>query len=226
MSENTPHRRSLLGALRASFLTGLVVVLPTGLTLWLIWSVVGWLDGWILPLIPAAYQPEALVHRFFGPEANFPLRGVGVAVFLVFTVLIGWMARGFLGRTLMGQAERMVDRVPVVRSVYGGLKQITETVFAQKEKTFDRTCLVQFPRAGSWAVGLVASSPKGEIAAKLPGQDLIAVFVALTPLTSGMLIYVPRADVIFLDMKPDEAAKLVVSGGLVYPAVKEPVLGK
>lgn len=226
MSENTPQRRSLLGALRASFLTGLVVVLPVGLTLWLIWSVVGWLDGWILPLIPAAYQPEALVHRFFGPEANFPLRGVGVAVFLVFTVLIGWMARGFLGRTLMGQAERMVDRVPVVRSVYGGLKQITETVFAQKEKTFDRTCLVQFPREGSWAVGLVASSPKGEIASKLPGDDMIAVFVALTPLTSGVLIYVPRADVIFLDMKPDEAAKLVVSGGLVYPAVKEPMLGK
>lgn len=225
MSETSPPRRSLLGALRASFLTGLVVVLPTGLTLWLIWSVVGWLDGWILPLIPAAYQPEELVHRLLGPEANFPLRGVGVAVFLVFTVLIGWMARGFLGRTLMGQAERLVDRVPVVRSVYGGLKQITETVFAQKEKTFDRTCLVEFPRPGVWAVGLVASSPKGEIATKLPG-DMIAVFVALTPLTSGVLIYVPRETVIFLDMKPDEAAKLVVSGGLVYPAVKEPLISK
>ena len=226
MSETTPPRRSLLGALRASFLTGLVVVLPTGLTLWLIWSVVGWLDGWILPLIPAAYQPEEIVHRLFGPDVAFPLRGVGVAVFLVFTVLIGWLARGFLGRAFMSQAELLVDRVPVVRSVYGGLKQITETVFAQKEKTFDRTCLVQFPREGSWAVGLVASTPKGEIAAKLPGADMIAVFVALTPLTSGVLIYVPRADVIFLDMKPDEAAKLVVSGGLVYPAVKEPFIAK
>ena len=225
MTDTTPQKRSLFGALRASFLTGLVVVLPTGLTLWLIWSVVGWLDGWILPLIPAAYQPEAIVHRLFGPEAEFPLRGVGVAVFLVFTVLVGWLARGFLGRTLMHQAERMVDRVPVVRSVYGGLKQITETVFAQKEKTFDRTCLVEFPRAGSWAVGLVATTPKGEIAAKLPG-DMIAVFVALTPLTSGVLIYVPREDVIFLDMKPDEAAKLVVSGGLVYPAQKEPLIAK
>lgn len=225
MSETSPPRRSLLGALRASFLTGLVVVLPTGLTLWLIWSVVGWLDAWILPLIPAAYQPEEIVHRVFGPDVSFPLRGVGVAVFLVFTVLIGWMARGFLGRTLMGQAERFVDRVPVVRSVYGGLKQITETVFAQKEKTFDRTCLVEFPRPGVWAVGLVASSPKGEIAAKLPA-DMIAVFVALTPLTSGVLIYVPRETVIFLDMKPDEAAKLVVSGGLVYPAAKEPLISK
>lgn len=222
MIETPPPRRSLLGALRASFLTGLVVVLPTGLTLWLIWSVVGWLDAWILPLIPAAYQPEEIVHRVFGPDVAFPLRGVGVAVFLVFTVLIGWMARGFLGRTLMGQAERLVDRVPVVRSVYGGLKQITETIFGQQEKTFDKTCLVEFPRAGTWAVGLVASKAKGEIAAKLPHpEDMIAVFVGLTPLTSGLLIYVPRRDVIFLDMKPDEAAKLIVSGGLVYPASRE-----
>ena len=222
MTEPQPPRRSLLGAFRASFLTGLVVVLPVGLTLWLTWSAIGWLDGWILPLIPAAYQPEAIVHRLLGPEANFPLRGVGVAVFLVFTVLIGWMARGLLGRTLMNQAEVLVDRVPVVRSVYGGLKQITETVFGQKEKSFDQTCLVEFPRPGVWAVGLVASKPKGEIAAKLPeGQDLIAVFLALTPLTSGFLIYVPRSEVVFLDMKTDEAAKLVVSGGLVYPAARD-----
>jgi uncharacterized membrane protein len=227
MTEPTPPRRSLLGAFRASFLTGLVVVLPVGLTLWLTWSVIGWLDGWILPLIPAAYQPEAIVNRLFGPEVTFPLRGVGVAVFLVFTVLIGWMARGLLGRTLMHQAELLVDRVPVVRSVYGGLKQITETVFGQKEKSFDQTCLVEFPRPGVWAVGLVASTPKGEIAAKLPqDQDLIAVFLALTPLTSGFLIYVPRSEVVFLDMKTDEAAKLVVSGGLVYPAARESVAVK
>ncbi len=77
MSDTTPPRRSLLGGLRASFLTGLVVVLPTGLTLWLIWSVIGWLDGWILPLIPAAYQPEEIVHRLFGPDVTFPLRASG-----------------------------------------------------------------------------------------------------------------------------------------------------
>ena len=137
-------------------------------------------------------------------------------------VLIGWVARGFIGRAFMRQAEALVDRVPVVRSVYGGLKQITETIFGQQEKTFDKTCLVEFPRAGTWAVGLVASKAKGEIAAKLPHpDDMIAVFVALTPLTSGLLIYVPRRDVVFLDMKPDEAAKLIVSGGLVYPAVKD-----
>ncbi len=227
MTTPTQPKRGLLAGLRASFLTGLVVVLPVGLTLWLTWAAIGWLDGWILPLIPAAYQPEAIVHRIFGPEAAFPLRGVGVAVFLVFTVIIGWMARGLIGRSLVRQAERLVDRVPVVRSVYGGFKQIAETVFSQKERSFDRTCLVPFPREGTWAVGLVATKPRGEIAARLPsGEEMIAVFVALTPLTSGMLLYVPARDVIFLDMKPDEAAKLIVSGGMVYPAIKDVPVGK
>ncbi len=227
MTSTTPPKRGFFAGLRASFLTGLVVVLPVGLTLWLTWAAIGWLDAWILPLIPAAYQPEEIMHRLFGPESAFPLRGVGVAVFLVFTVIIGWLARGLIGRTLVRQAETLVDRVPVVRSIYGGLKQITETVFSQKEKSFDRTCLLQFPRQGVWAVGLVATKPKGEIAARLPGGDeMIAVFVALTPLTSGMLVYVPAREVVFLDMKPDEAAKLIVSGGLVYPAVKDVAAGK
>lgn len=221
MSEDLP-RRSLLAAFRASFLTGLVVVLPVGLTIYFVWGVIGWIDGWILPLIPAAYQPEALMHRFFGPEANFPVRGVGVLVFLVFTAVVGWAARGIIGRTMMRQAEAIVDRVPLVRSVYSGVKQITETFFAKKEKSFERTCLVEFPREGSWAVGMVATNPKGEIADKLPNQEqMVAVFVGLTPLTSGMLVFVPERDVIFLDMKADEAIKLIVSAGLVYPVTKE-----
>ena len=222
MSEPDLPRRSILAALRASFLTGLVVVLPVGLTIYVVWGVVGWIDGWILPLIPGHLQPEALMHRIFGPEANFPVRGVGVLVFLVFTALIGWLARGLIGRTLMRQAEEIVDRVPLVRSVYSGVKQITETFFAKSEKSFERTCLVEFPRPGCWAVGLVSSVPKGEIAAKLPARDdMVAVFLGLTPMTSGLLLYVPAREVIFLDLKADEAVKLVVSAGLVYPVAKE-----
>ena len=215
-------RRSFLAIFRASFLTGLVVVLPVGLTIYVVWGVVGWIDGWILPLIPAAYQPEALMHRIFGPEANFPVRGVGVLVFLIFTALIGAVARGLIGRSVMRKAEEMVDRVPLVRSVYSGVKQITETFFTKAEKSFERTCLVEFPREGYWAVGMVATSPKGEIAAKLPnGDKMVAVFIGLTPMTSGFMIFVPERDVIPLDLKADEAVKLIVSAGLVYPVTKD-----
>ena len=216
------HRRSLFAAFRASFLTGLVVVLPIGLTIYVVWGVIGWIDGWILPLIPARYQPEMLIKDWFGPEANFPVRGVGVLVFLVVTAVVGWLARGLIGRTVMRQAEDLVDRVPVVRSVYSGVKQITETFFTKTEKSFERTCLVEYPREGYWSVGMVATKPKGEIAAKLPeGNGMIAVFIGLTPMTSGFLVFVPERDVIPLDLKADEAVKLIVSAGLVYPVAKE-----
>lgn len=214
-------RSGIFAALRRSFLTGLVIVLPIGLTLWSAWAAIGYIDGWVLPLIPGPWQPEALVHDWFGPDANPPLRGVGVVVFLIFTTLAGWVGRGLIGRTVMRRTEALFDRVPVVRSLYGGLKQITETIFGEKERSFDRACLVQFPQPGTWAVGLVASDARGEIAQRLPHADgMIAVFLGLTPLTSGFLVYVAQSDVIMLDMKPDEAAKLIVSGGLVYPSPK------
>lgn len=217
-----PRKRGLLGGLRASFLTGLVVVLPIGLTIYLVYTVVGWIDSWILPLIPFGWQPDQLVEYYIGPNANFPTRGLGVIVFLVFTVIVGWIAKGLLGRTILAQTEALVDRMPVVRSVYGGFKQITETFFAKSEKSFDKTCLVEFPRPGTWAVGFVATTAKGEIADKLPSdKKMIAVFVALTPLTSGILLYVPEEDVILLDMKADDAVKLIVSAGLVAPTPKE-----
>ena len=220
------HRRSLFAAFRGSFLTGLVVVLPIGLTIYVVWGVIGWIDGWILPLIPARYQPEMLIKDWFGPEANFPVRGVGVLVFLVVTAVVGWLARGLIGRTVMRQAEDLVDRVPVVRSVYSGVKQITETFFTKTEKSFERTCLVEYPREGYWSVGMVATKPKGEIAAKLPeGSGMIAVFIGLTPMTSGFLVFVPERDVIPLDLKADEAVKLIVSAGLVYPVAKETLTG-
>jgi uncharacterized membrane protein len=215
-----PRRRSLAGSLRSSFLTGLVVVLPIGLTVYLIWAVIGYLDGWILPLLPQAYHPEQLMTDLFGPGHGFPIRGVGVVVFLVFTTLMGWVAKGLIGRTILGRLDRLVDRMPVVRSLYGGLKQVAETVFNKSEASFEKTCLVEFPRPGIWTIGLISARPKGEIAEKL-GTDKIAVFIGLTPFTSGFVVFVPREDVIELDLSPEDAAKLVASGGLVYPVVKE-----
>ncbi len=218
-----PHRRGFLASLRASFLTGLVVVLPIGLTIYFVWAVIGWIDGWILPLIPSYYQPDAVMRRWFGPDYEFPVRGVGVLVFLVVTILVGWMAKGLIGRSVIKQGERMVDRMPVVRSVYGAIKQVAETFFNKKEQSFDKVVLVEFPRPGSWALGFVSTRPKGELAERLAtmGPEISAVFVGLTPFTSGMLLFVPSKDLVELDMGVDDAAKLIVSGGLVYPLPKE-----
>lgn len=217
------RRRGILAGLRASFLTGLVVVLPVGLTAYFAWTLVGWIDGWILPLIPAHLQPEAIVERYFGPDANFPVRGVGVLVFLVFTVIIGWLAKGLFGRSVIKMGEEVVDRMPIVRSIYGGIKQVAETFFNKTEKSFDQVCLLEFPRPGSWALGFISTQPKGELAQRLAalGPDYSAVFVGLTPFTSGMLLFVPTKDLTILDMKIDDAAKLIVSGGLVYPLPKD-----
>jgi uncharacterized membrane protein len=217
---DAPHdpkrRRSLFGALRASFLTGLVVIAPIGLTLWLIWAVVGWIDGWVLPLVPARFLPEQYI--------GINLRGVGVIFFLVFTIIIGWVAKGFIGRSLIRWAESLVDRLPLVRSVYGGVKQIAETVFAQTESNFDKACLIQYPRPGMWAIAFISTQAKGEIARKIPiAEEKIAVFMPTTPNpTSGFLLFVLRRDVIELDLSIEDAAKLIISAGLVYPGGNEP----
>lgn len=218
-------RRGFLAGLRASFLTGLVVVLPVGLTIYLVWAAIGWIDAWILPLIPAAYQPDKLIRDWFGPDYEFPVRGMGVLVFLIGTILVGWMAKGLLGRSIIRSGEDLVNRMPVVRSIYGALKQVAETFFNKKEQSFDKVVLVEFPRPGSWALGFLSTRPKGELAARLAalGPDMSAVFIGLTPFTSGMLLFVPTKDLIVMDMGVDDAAKLIVSGGLVYPLPKEPL---
>ena len=227
MTEPTiPHRRGFFASLRASFLTGLVVVLPIGLTIYFVWSVIGWIDGWILPLIPAWYQPDALIGRWFGPDYEFPVRGVGVLVFLISTIIVGWLAKGLIGRSVIRSGENLVERMPVVRSVYSGIKQVAETFFNKKEKSFDKVVLVEFPRPGSWALGFMSTRPRGELADRLAalGPDMSAVFVGLTPFTSGMLLFVPTKDLVVMDMGVDDAAKLIVSGGLVYPTPKEPLV--
>jgi uncharacterized membrane protein len=214
------RRRSLGAGLRTSFLTGLAVVLPIVLTVWLVATMVRWLDERVLPLIPAAWQPEALLRQLFGPDFAFSPPGAGLVVFLVFTVVVGWIAKGLIGRSVLRSAEALVDRMPVVRSVYTGIKQIAESVLVQSGQSFERACLVRFPHADLWAVGLVAPPPSGEIAARLPGGErMLTVFVAtaLVP-PAGFVVFAPERDVIPLDMSLEEAAKLILSAGLVQPA--------
>ena len=211
-----PHRAGRLSGLRASFLTGLVVILPIAVTFWLVWGLMGWIDGWVIPMIPAQYRPEHYI--------GINLRGIGVIIFLVFTVLIGWLAKGLIGRSLLRYWDGLIDRMPIVRSVYGGVKQIAETIVAQNESRFEHACLVEYPRPGMWGLGFVAGPAKGEIAA---GSDrpLLSVFLPTTPNpTSGFLLYVPEEDVEILDMSIEDAAKLLISAGLVYPPDRSPMM--
>ncbi|MFT6674272.1 MAG: putative membrane protein [Sulfitobacter sp.] len=219
--EPTP-KRGLIARLRASFLTGLVVIAPVGLTLWLIWTVVGWIDGFVLPLVPVAYHPDRMLQDYLGldPSSQFNVRGLGVVIFLLFTIVVGWAAKGIMGRSLIRFAEGLVERTPVVRSIYSGIKQISETIFAQSERSFETACLIEYPRRGIWALGFISTTAKGEVADKTnPGAEMISIFVPTTPNpTSGFLLFFPRHDVIELDMTVEEAAKLVISAGLVYPS--------
>ena len=218
-----PPRRKLMGSLRASFLTGLVVIAPVGLTIWLIWSVVGWIDGFVLPLVPSAYHPDRLLQDYLGldPEVQINIRGLGVVIFLIFTIFVGWLAKGFIGRSMIRFAESLVERTPVVRTIYSGIKQISETIFAQSERSFEKACLIEYPRRGIWALGFISTDAKGEIASRTgePDEDIVSVFLPTTPNpTSGFLLFFPKSDVIELDMTVEDAAKLVISAGLVYPS--------
>ncbi|MEP1767433.1 MAG: DUF502 domain-containing protein [Sulfitobacter sp.] len=220
----TLPKRGLIGRARGNFLTGLVVIAPVGLTIWLIWSVVGWIDGFVLPLVPANYHPDRLIQDYLGldPTVQINIRGIGVVIFLLFTMLVGWIAKGLIGRSFIRFAESLVERTPVVRSIYSGIKQISETIFAQNERSFEKACLIEYPRKGIWAIGFISTDAKGEIAARTDTSGaMMSVFLPTTPNpTSGFLLFLPARDVIELDMSVEDSAKLVISAGLVYPNAK------
>jgi len=208
------RRAGFFSTIRANFLTGIIVIAPVFLTAYLIWWFVGVIDGWVLPLVPERYQPK--------PYLGINVKGYGVIVFLIFAVIIGSMAKGFMGRWLLHRGEKLVDRMPVVRSIYNGLKQIAETVLSQSSSSFERACLVQYPREGIWAVAFVSTETRGEVLEQLPGDDpYLSIFLPTTPNpTSGFLLFLPKRDVILLDMDVENAAKLVISAGLVNPPTK------
>ncbi len=215
------HKRGIIGRARGNFLTGLVVIAPVGLTIWLIWSVVGWIDGFVLPLVPFKYHPDRLIQDLLGldPTVQINVRGIGVVIFLLFTVFVGWVAKGLIGRSAIRFAESLVERTPVVRSIYSGIKQISETIFAQNERSFETACLIEYPRKGIWAIGFISTEAKGEISEKTDSSDvMMSVFLPTTPNpTSGFLLFLPKRDIIELNMSVEDSAKLVISAGLVYP---------
>ena len=204
-----PPRRGLIARLRTYFFTGVVVTAPIGITVWLLWLVVDLFDRAVVPLIPDAYNPSEFLGR--------SVPGVGIVIVLILVTLIGALFTNVAGRFLVRFGERLVARVPVVRTVYGVLKQIFDAVLAQSADAFREVVLIEYPRRGIWVIGFVTSSTKGEVRRVLD-DEMVNLFLPTTPNpTSGFLLFVPRKDCIPLDMTVEEGVKLVISGGIVSP---------
>ena len=203
-------RPNLLQRLRNYFLTGIVVAAPIAITIYLAWLFINSIDNLIRPLIPEKYSPETYLP--------FGIPGFGVIVVVAGLTLLGALTANFLGRYLLGIGERIVNRMPIIRSVYGTLKQIFETVVSQSSTSFQEVVLVEYPRTGLWALAFVTTETKGEVRRVLD-QDLVSVFLPTTPNpTSGFLLFVPRKDLIRLDMTVEEGVKKVISAGIVTPS--------
>jgi uncharacterized membrane protein len=215
---NEPVRKiSFLHRIRNYFLTGLVVASPIGITIYIGWWFIDFVDSNIKPLIPNSYNPETYLP--------FPIPGLGLVGVVLFLIILGALTANLFGRALIRFGEKIVDRMPVIRSVYGTLKQIFETVVAQDSNSFSDVVLVEYPRPGIWAIAFVSGVNKSEIQDKLE-NEMINLFLPTTPNpTSGFLLFVPKKDLIYLDMTTDEAAKYVISAGLVNPE-KLPRKGK
>ncbi len=196
--------------LRNYFLTGLIIVAPLAITAYLTWTFIGWVDGWVKPYIPAAYNPETYLP--------FAVPGFGLLTALFLITMIGFLTANLVGRSIIAFGESLLDRMPLVRSLYKGLKQIFQTVLAEQSSSFKQAGLIQYPRVGLWSIVFIATDTKGEVDSRLPEEESISVFLPTTPNpTSGFLLFVPRKDVIILDMSVEEAAKMVISAGLVSP---------
>src|ERR1700753_2355243 len=210
-AENTPTppepatppaetQTGVMGRLRNYFLTGLVVAGPVAITLYLTWWFVTWVDGLVRPFVPSAYRPETYLP--------FGLPGSGLIVAVVALTLLGFLTANLIGRTLVDLGEKLLGRMPVVRAIYRGLKQVFETLFSGSGSSLRRVGLVEFPSPGMWSTVLISQSPSVEIAANLPGQEEhISVFLPCAPKpTTGVFFYVPKSKVIEIEMSAEDAA--------------------
>jgi uncharacterized membrane protein len=220
MSES-PGVISGMTRLRNYFLTGFIVAAPLAITVYIVWSFIGWIDSWVKPYIPAAYSPDTYLP--------FALPGFGLLVAIFVITMIGFLAANIVGRSIVSVGEHLLGRMPLVRGVYRALKQIFETVLSNKNDLFRQVGLVEYPRKGVWSLVFVATERETEINARLDkeGDPLIAVFMPCTPNpTTGFLMYVYRSEIVMLDMTIEDGAKLIVSAGLVAPEYKRKVVTK
>ncbi len=209
------ERRTVMERLRAYFIAGILVTGPIALTLYLTWAFIHFIDDTVSGLLPRQYNPATYV----------PVPGLGLVVAVVGLTIVGALTAGYLGRVFVRLSERVMARMPVVRSIYGAAKQIFETVLASKSNSFREVVLVEWPRPGMWTIAFVTVQPEGEIREHV-GPDTVAVFVPTTPNpTSGYLMFVRRRDLVTLPMTVEEAVKFVLSGGIVGPPPRPQTTG-
>jgi uncharacterized membrane protein len=200
--------------LRAYFIAGILVTGPIALTLWLTWTFIRFIDETVGAVLPQHYNPATYV----------PVPGLGLVIAVVGLTLLGAITRGYLGRILLRISERIMARMPVVRSIYSAAKQIFETVLAQQSNTFREVVLTEWPRPGMWTIAFVTVQPEGEIREHV-GPDTVAIYVPTTPNpTSGYLMFVRRRDILTLPMTVEEGVKFVLSGGIVSPPARPPAV--
>ena len=199
----------LLAYMRRWFLAGLLITVPAIFTFYAIWLVVNVIDDQVAKLLPPYLFPQYYI--------DFPLPGFGLIISVVIIMIIGAITTGIIGRGLVRFSERLVESIPVIRSIYGAVKQIMETVMKSQSDAFREVVLIEYPRKEVWVIGFVTGSTRGEVQ-NISAENLINVFVPTTPNpTSGFLLFLPREDVIVLDMGVEAAVKMVVSGGIVTP---------
>jgi uncharacterized membrane protein len=195
------------------FITGLLIWVPLAITVWVLRLIVSTMDQTLL-LLPEAVQPENLI--------GFYIPGLGVVLTLVVVMVTGLLAANIIGQRLVGLWEGLLARIPVVKSIYTSVKQVSDTLFSSKGEAFRKALLVQYPREGAWTIAFLTGQPGGDVARHLKG-DYVSVYVPTTPNpTSGFFLMMLREDVIELDMSVDEALKYVISMGVAAPAAPKP----
>ncbi|MBO4222744.1 DUF502 domain-containing protein [Bradyrhizobium neotropicale] len=209
--EHSDGPRGLMARFRNYFLTGLIVTGPVAITLYLTWWFVTWVDGLVRPFVPSAYRPETYLP--------FGVPGSGLVVAVIALTLLGFLTANLIGRTLVDLGERLLGRIPAVRAIYRGLKQVFETLFSGNGSSFRRVGLVEFPSPGMWSIVLISQSPSANIAASLPGEEEhISVFLPCSPNpTTGFFFYVPKSKIIEVELSAEDAATLIMSAGVVQP---------
>lgn len=209
---DSPERITVAGRLRNNFLTGLIICAPLAITIWLTFAFIDWADSWVTPYIPQRYNPQ----YYF----DITIPGLGLVIAVIFITLIGFLGKNLIGRSIVNFGESILNRTPLVRTLYKSLKQIFETVLKDQSTSFKKVGLVEFPSPGTWALVFIATEAQGELAHRFNemGQEMMAVFLPPTPVpTAGFLMFVPKHKIIMLDMTPEDAAKLLISGGLIAP---------